>query len=312
MCPLCNHLHEIDEKKYDSIKCEECGIEFSISDGINALNRNYKVNRDRGFKFYTKLKFNESNECYEECLKINPNDFDVLTRYILNLCYLNSLEETNFGKIIPLFEEREISLDGKNTYTFLAFIKDFTQNVSIYFREIYKRAIENNQFINEKYALSYAKSLYDLKKDFAYFKEVIPLLKVEEKNFYLEDQGNEDVLTRFEEYLNKVDDELKKTFSLINKGDFIINEDGLLNFLNENIIKGEEKEDKELMIIYPNREFQKKMRFFYILIGSLIAIGILFIILGLSLNNDILTYLAFLPAAILVVVFIIFYKEINK
>ncbi len=309
ICPSCSTLIEVDEKVEEDKVCPTCGIKFPVIEGEKALARSYKLLKKKGFSAYTHLKFEKSNEYYEEALKINPNDFDILTKYILNLCYLNTYLEDNYDKIIPLFEEHEIVLNSTNTYLFLAFLKDFVQNVSVYFNELDIRLMKDGSFINEKYVLPFLNVLNHLKDDFAYFDEVVSMVKQEEKALYIEDNPN--FVERYNKYKNKVLENLTKTHNLINKGDFIF-ENGEVKYLNTNIKNGEISEASEETIIVPNKEFKKEIRNLYIVGGVSILLALILLIIGFSLENEIVKYCAIIPAAVLIIYLIIFVRKINK
>lgn len=312
ICPNCSTIFEVEDDSLNlDTTCPNCKMNFPIFEGKKALERTYKSLTKKGFNYYTHLEFNKSNECYEEVLKINPDDFDILTRYILNLCYLNTFTKTNYDKIIPIFEEREITLDSKNTYLFLAFLKDFVQNVHVYFDKINKFVIKDNSFINEKYLKPYLDTLLSLKEDFDYFDNIFSLLKEEEKNVYLED--NSEFLDRYNKYKVLVNESLTKTYNLISKGDFIFDlENKEIKYLNTNIKEGNEIILEDERIITPSKEFKKEMRNLYIICSSLIVLGIILVIVGFSLNNDIVKYIAFIPLVLLIIYMVYFYKKISK
>ncbi len=309
LCPSCSTVFEVDDKVEVDAKCPSCKLNFPIIEGVKALERSYTSLVKKGFRAYTILEFEKSNSYYEEALNINKNDFDVLTRYILNLIYLNTYVSTNYDKVIPLFEEHEIVLNSKNTYLFLAFLKDFVQNVYIYFKELDERIIIDGSFINKKYVEPFFLALKALKEDFDYFDNVLTLLKEEDKNVYLED--NPSFMERYEKYKNKVNEYLSSTFNLINVGDFIF-EDGKIDYLNTNIKKGEFKEAKEERVIVANKKFKHEMMALYIISASLIVIGIILVAIGFALNNEIVKYCAFIPFGILVIYMIYFYIKISK
>lgn len=317
VCPYCGKILEADENKDYEIKCDECNITFTIVDGVRAFDRNYQMLKKKGFRLYSRLKFVESNECYETLLKMNPDDFDIRSKYILNILYLNTLSSTNYDQVIPLLEENTITLDSTNTYLFLAFLKDLLQNVHVYFSFTAKHLVnEDNVFLNEKYTLTYFKTVKDILNVLTYLKDTMPLLKEGEKEVFFEDESNSNVLPRLEKYLAKCEEELKSYHNLVNKGEFKFNKDSnTLEFIDtpsENIVKLEEVTYEDERVIRPSKKFQKGMRLFYILSGSLIAIGLIFIILGFTLNNDVLKYLTFVPLGALIIYFIIFFKRINK
>ena len=317
VCPYCGKILEVDENKDYEIKCDECNTTFTINDGIKSFDRNYQMLKKKGFRLYSRLKFVESNECYETLLKMNLDDFDIRSKYILNLLYLNTLSSTNYDKVIPLLEESSITLDSTNTYLFLAFLKDVLQNVHVYFSYTSKYLVnENKVFLNEKYTLTYFKTLKDILDVLTYLKDTMPLLKEGEKEVFFEDESNSNVLPRLEKYLSRCNEELESSHNLVNKGEFKFNKDSLtLDFIptpNENIIKLDEVSYDDERVIRPSKKFQKEMRLFYSLSGTLIGIGLIFVILGFTLNNDVLKYLTFVPLAALIIYFIIFFKRINK
>lgn len=320
ICPNCSTIYEVEDDSVNlDTTCPNCKMTFPTSEGKKALERTYKSLSKKGFNYYTHLEFNKSNECYKEVLEINPDDFEILTRYILNLCYLNTFSSTNYDKVIPLFEEREITLDSKNTYLFLAFLKDFVQNVHVYFDKLNKLVIDDNSFINEIYVKSYLETLLSLKEDFIYFDNVYSLLKEDEKNVYLED--NPTFLERYNKYKVLVNESLTKTYNLISKGDFIFDIDNNndndnnkieIKYLSTNNKNKEERLLEDERIITPSKEFKKEMRNLYIICSSLIVIGIILVIVGFAINNDIVKYIAFIPLIILIIYMIYFYKKISK
>lgn len=319
ICPNCSTIYEVEDDSVNlDTTCPNCKMTFPTFEGKKALERTYKSLSKKGFNYYTHLEFNKSNECYKEVLEINPDDFEILTRYILNLCYLNTFSKTNYDKIIPLFEEREITLDSKNTYLFLAFLKDFVQNVHVYFDKLNKLVIDDNSFINEIYVKSYLETLLSLKEDFIYFDNVYSLLKEDEKNVYLED--NPTFLERYNKYKVLVNESLTKTYNLTSKGDFIFDIDNNndnnnkieIKYLSTNNKNKEERLLEDERIITPSKEFKKEMRNLYIICSSLIVIGIILVIVGFAINNDIVKYIAFIPLIILIIYMIYFYKKISK
>lgn len=305
-CPNCNNIFDVEDPSVELVECPECKMKFPPYEGASALERTFKMNQRKGFSYYTKLKFVESNECYETCLKIHPDDFDILSRYILNLCYLNTFKEDNFDKIIPIFEEHEISLDSQNTYLFLAFVKDFVQNVSVYFNEINKRVIVDGSFINEIYVKPYFKAIKSLKEVFAYLDNIFSLLKESEKNNYLED--NPEFFEKYEKYKNKVNLALNSSYNLINKGDFNY-ENNEIVFLNTNIKEGEEILRKDDRIIVPDEKFAKAMKKLYITSGSLIGVALIVFIVGLILKNAITMWCSIAPALVAVIYFMIVMRK---
>lgn len=311
MCPNCQHVFGADEENEIEVKCSECDLNFTVMDGKKTLNSYITTMTKKGFKYYTRLKFKESNECYKEVLNLDPGNFDILTRYSLNLLYLNTYTESNYDKIIPLFEEHEITLDKENTYLLLAFLKDLVQNFHIFIKYYNEKIIVDGSFINEKYVKPYFKGLKDIKSLYDYFDEVFALLHSESRATYFED--NASFMDRYSKYKAIVTTELKKTFNLVNKGDFTYNEEkDEIEYLNTNIVKKEETELEDEQIIVPDKNFQKQVRTFYIVLGALLLIALILLIVGLSIANSAVTYCAFIPLGLALVYMIIYFKKTTK
>lgn len=309
MCPNCESIIEVDDETMN-VTCNECNLTFLVNDGAKAIERNYNHFKNKGYRLYSKLKFSESNECYLKCLEINPLDFDIRTKYILNLLYLNTLTHNNFNEVIPILEKEEIILNNKNTYLFLAFIKDLIQNISVFYKDMEENTIIEDSFINESYALNYFDASLNILSILNYLKDVFPLLKEKDLNLYLED--NPSFYERFNKYLDKVKLILNKDkiYNLNHKGDFKfdINNNSLI-YLNLNIKDKEELVIEDERIIKPDKSFQKKVKLFYIFTITLALIGIILLILGMIFSLDILKYLSIIPLILLIINFIYFYKS---
>ena len=105
-------------------------------------------------------------------------------------------------------------------------MKDLLQNVHVYFSFTAKHLInEDNVFLNEKYTLTYFKTVKDILNVLTYLKDTMPLLKEGEKEVFFEDESNSNVLPRLEKYLAKCEEELKSYHNLVNKGEFKFNKD---------------------------------------------------------------------------------------
>lgn len=306
-CPNCDEIFEVEEIK-ETVTCPSCKMNFPYQEGINALKRTAKTNTRLGFSYYTRLKFKESNECYEKVLEIEPDNFDVLCKYILNLCYMNTFKDDNFDKIIPLFEKYEINLDSNNTYLFLAFVKDLVQNISVYFYEEDLRVKKDDVFINEIYVLPFFKALNHLKEVFSYLDNVFDLLKENDKNIYLED--NPELMERYNKYKNKVNLALEKQYNLINKGDFIV-ENETINYLNTNIKEGNEEIRKDERIIVPDEKYAKSMKNLFIFSGIMLVVALILLIVGLVIKNNIITWCSIIPVALALIYFGFTYKKLK-
>lgn len=309
MCPNCESIIEVDDEKMN-ITCNECNLTFLVNDGEKALERSYNHFKNKGYRLYSKLKFFESNKCYLKCLEINPLDFDIRTKYILNLLYLNTLTHNNFNEVIPILEKEEIILDNKNTYLFLAFIKDLIQNISVFYKHMEENTIIEDSFINESYALNYFDASLNILNILNYLKDVFPLLKEKDLNLYLED--NPSFNERFNKYLDKAKSILNKDkiYNLNHKGDFKfdINNNSFI-YLNLNIKNKEELVLEDERIIKIDKSFQKKVKLFYIFTVTFTLIGIILLILGMIFSLDILKYLSIIPLILLIINFIYFYKS---
>lgn len=309
VCPNCSHVIEVEDDKEGDVFCSDCGINFLLEDGIKAKERNFKLAKNKGYKEYLELDFKESNENYEEALKLKPEDFECLTQIALNKLYLNTFRKTHFCEIKELFESVDITLNDSNTYLFLSFMKDYVQNIGVYLNEVNERLFADQKFINEVYLSEFHKSLKDILDSLTYLEGIYPLLKEEAKSVYLED--NPEFSKKLEERKEIINKLLISKFIVLGKGEvqftlqsFEFNKDSKDD--GTPILLDEER------VLVPNYKYKKRLRLFYIVVLSLLGVAAIFLILGTALKISILSWLSLIPAGILVIFLIVFYKKMRS
>lgn len=309
VCPNCSHLIEIEDNKDGDVFCSSCGINFILEDGIKALAREIKLNKNKGYREYLKLNFEASNEYYYEVLKLDPNDLDVLGKVILNYQYLNTFLESHYEKVKEVFETADIVLNDTNTYLFLSFLRDYVHNIGVYINEVNTRLFKDDKLINEKYVAPFYKALKDINDSFPYLDEIFPLLKEESKNVYLED--NPKLMKNYEDKKELINKLLNSSFLVLKKGEVKFN---LENFsYNEEIkVEGEPILLEEERIIVPDNNFKKKLKIFYITVGLSLGVAAIFLILGFSTKLDVFYYLSLIPAGLLGIFLIVYYKKMRS
>ena len=104
ICPGCGKLIDINSKT-EKVYCNECGNTFTQDQGLEILNKKYKLFQDKAYKAcYHENDYKTAREYYKESLAIKPNDFCSIVELILCDLYAQKFDAPAFNKIIPTLD----------------------------------------------------------------------------------------------------------------------------------------------------------------------------------------------------------------
>lgn len=278
ICPGCGKLIDINSKTQDCY-CNECGNAFTQEQGLEILNKKYKLFQDKAYKAcYHENNYQEAIELYKEALAIKPNDFCSIVEIILCNLYAQKFDAPAFNKIIPTLDSYDVYLNHENTFVYLSFLRDVIKQVEVFNEEgLTRLRNENGEFLSEKYLSYYLSGMKDALEALKELQSFIPLCSEEEKKEYLE--VDFDVVTKLETTIKFLEEHVNKEYP----------------------IAKENKELENLDVIAFDENNEKRLKFIYGAGGVIIALLIVCIILIATIGemtNYLITLTLLLPVAL--------------
>jgi len=269
ICPNCQKVIDVEGKK-ETVKCPHCENEVSVETGLKLEARTYAYLSSLAYQQMNSGLHDKAIENYEKALVLRPNDLASICGICLTHLYSGTYVEPHFELIPPIFDHYEIVLDKNNSLILLSFIEDVLNHSDIYLDLIDKRLIKNNLFLSYKYKNAYYNGLESHKNLLEFLKSCLDLTTTDELKIYNEDDA---LLNRINKNISLVEEKINKTISVQEKD--------------------EELEDERIVKISGGPvNGSKKLT---ILAVFLLLLTIVFLVLGLTLKNNVFFYIAIAP-----------------
>lgn len=308
ICPSCGEVCEIENTSLEKIYCKSCGINYSVNEGVKALDRTFALYKNKAYKEFLNMNFEDSNGFYEAALELKENDLTCVTKYAMNMVYGQTFDRIMFNEAVKFIDTKDIVLDTQNTYIFLSFIRSFIGQIKE-FISASERLKKDNIFLNLDYYNYYIEGIKSAKASLVYLKDVFPLLKEEDYKKYLED--NENVESLVDLTMNNLNSLMVKVYNVSEVGDVNYEEEHV-NFSKDNVTRLDEESIEDLRIIIPNMKFKFYNKILYIGGGSLAVISLILLIVGSVTKNSIISYISFIPIGLLVALTLTMFLLIRK
>lgn len=262
ICPGCGKLIDINSKT-DKVYCNECGNTFTQDQGLEILNKKYKLFQDKGYKAcYHENDYQKAIEYYKESLAIKPNDFCSIVELILCDLYAQKFDVPAFNKIISTLDSYDVYLNHENTFIYLSFLRDVIKQVEVFNEEgLARLRNENGEFLSEKYLNYYLNGMNDALAALKELKTYIPLCSEEEKEEYIETDF--DVISKLDTTINFLEKHIAKDYK----------------------VSETSSEIETLDVIAFDENNEKRMKFIYIAGGTIIVLLIICIILVATIGE---------------------------
>lgn len=239
ICPGCGKLIDINSKT-EKVYCNECGNTFLQEQGLEILNKKYKMFQEKAYKeCFHNSNYEEAIALYKESLAIKPNDFSSVIGIALCKLYGQKFDAPEFKNVITILNSYDIYLNHENTFIYLSFLNDFIKQIQVFNEEgLTRLRNENEEFLNEKYLNLYVNGMKDAYESLKELNEYIPLCSEEEKAEFL---ANDDIISKIDKTLKFLEDHIAKEYKVASSQSEVETLD---------VISYDEANDKRLKIIY--------------------------------------------------------------
>ena len=262
ICPGCGKLIDINSKT-EKVYCNECGNTFTQDQGLEILNKKYKLFQDKAYKAcYHENDYKTAREYYKESLAIKPNDFCSIVELILCDLYAQKFDAPAFNKIIPTLDSYDVYLNHENTFVYLSFLRDVIKQVEVFNEEgLTRLRNENGEFLNLNYLNYYLNGMKDALITLKELQTYIPLCSEEEKKEFIENYF--DVVSKLQTTINFLEEHINKEYKV-----------------SEMV-----SEIESLDVVSFDENNEKRMKFIYVAGGIIIALLIICVILVATIGE---------------------------
>ena len=262
ICPGCGKLIDINSKT-EKVYCNECGNTFTQDQGLEILNKKYKLFQDKAYKAcYHENEYKTAREYYKESLAIKPNDFCSIVELILCDLYAQKFDAPAFNKIIPTLDSYDVYLNHENTFVYLSFLRDVIKQVEVFNEEGSTRLRnENGEFLNLNYLNYYLNGMKDALIALKELQTYIPLCSEEEKKEFIENDF--DVVSKLQTTINFLEEHINKDYKVSEMA----------------------SEIESLDVVSFDENNEKRMKFIYVAGGIIIALLIICVILVATIGE---------------------------
>ena len=262
ICPGCGKLIDINSKT-EKVYCNECGNTFTQDQGLEILNKKYKLFQDKAYKAcYHENDYKTAREYYKESLAIKPNDFCSIVELILCDLYAQKFDAPAFNKIIPTLDSYDVYLNHENTFVYLSFLRDVIKQVEVFNEEgLTRLRNENGEFLNLNYLNYYLNGMKDALIALKELQTYIPLCSEEEKKEFIENDF--DVVSKLQTTINFLEEHINKEYKV-----------------SEMV-----SEIESLDVVSFDENNEKRMKFIYVAGGIIIALLIICVILVATIGE---------------------------
>lgn len=262
ICPGCGKLIDINSKT-EKVYCNECGNTFTQDQGLEILNKKYKLFQDKAYKAcYHENDYKTAREYYKESLAIKPNDFCSIVELILCDLYAQKFDAPAFNKIIPTLDSYDVYLNHENTFVYLSFLRDVIKQVEVFNEEgLTRLRNENGEFLNLNYLNYYLNGMKDALIALKELQTYIPLCSEEEKKEFIENDF--DVVSKLQATINFLEEHINKEYKVSEMA----------------------SEIESLDVVSFDENNEKRMKFIYVAGGIIIALLIICVILVATIGE---------------------------
>ena len=262
ICPGCGKLIDINSKT-EKVYCNECGNTFTQDQGLEILNKKYKLFQDKAYKAcYHENDYKTAREYYKESLAIKPNDFCSIVELILCDLYAQKFDAPAFNKIIPTLDSYDVYLNHENTFVYLSFLRDVIKQVEVFNEEgLTRLRNENGEFLNLNYLNYYLNGMKDALIALKELQTYIPLCSEEEKKEFIENDF--DVVSKLQTTINFLEEHINKEYKVSEMA----------------------SEIESLDVVSFDENNEKRMKFIYVTGGIIIALLIICVILVATIGE---------------------------
>lgn len=262
ICPGCGKLIDINSKT-EKVYCNECGNTFTQDQGLEILNKKYKLFQDKAYKAcYHENDYKTAKEYYKESLAIKPNDFCSIVELILCDLYAQKFDAPAFNKIIPTLDSYDVYLNHENTFVYLSFLRDVIKQVEVFNEEgLTRLRNENGEFLNLNYLNYYLNGMKDALIALKELQTYIPLCSEEEKKEFIENDF--DVVSKLQTTINFLEEHINKEYKVSEMA----------------------SEIESLDVASFDENSEKRMKFIYAAGGIIIALLIICVILVATIGE---------------------------
>lgn len=262
ICPGCGKLIDINSKT-EKVYCNECGNTFTQDQGLEILNKKYKLFQDKAYKAcYHENDYKTAREYYKESLAIKPNDFCSIVELILCDLYAQKFDAPAFNKIIPTLDSYDVYLNHENTFVYLSFLRDVIKQVEVFNEEgLTRLRNENGEFLNLNYLNYYLNGMKDALIALKELQTYIPLCSEEEKKEFIENDF--DVVSKLQTTINFLEEHINKDYKVSEMA----------------------SEIESLDVVSFDENNEKRMKFIYVAGGIIIALLIICVILVATIGE---------------------------
>ena len=262
ICPGCGKLIDINSKT-EKVYCNECGNTFTQDQGLEILNKKYKLFQDKAYKAcYHENDYKTAREYYKESLAIKPNDFCSIVELILCDLYAQKFDAPAFNKIIPTLDSYDVYLNHENTFVYLSFLRDVIKQVEVFNEEgLTRLRNENGEFLNLNYLNYYLNGMKDALIASKELQTYIPLCSEEEKKEFIENDF--DVVSKLQTTINFLEEHINKEYKVSEMA----------------------SEIESLDVVSFDENNEKRMKFIYVTGGIIIALLIICVILVATIGE---------------------------
>ena len=262
ICPGCGKLIDINSKT-EKVYCNECGNTFTQDQGLEILNKKYKLFQDKAYKAcYHENDYKTAKEYYKESLAIKPNDFCSIVELILCDLYAQKFDAPAFNKIIPTLDSYDVYLNHENTFVYLSFLRDVIKQVEVFNEEgLTRLRNENGEFLNLNYLNYYLNGMKDALIALKELQTYIPLCSEEEKKEFIENDF--DVVSKLQTTINFLEEHINKDYKVSEMA----------------------SEIESLDVVSFDENNEKRMKFIYVAGGIIIALLIICVILVATIGE---------------------------
>ncbi len=262
ICPGCGKLIDINSKT-EKVYCNECGNTFTQDQGLEILNKKYKLFQDKAYKAcYHENDYKTAREYYKESLAIKPNDFCSIVELILCDLYAQKFDAPAFNKIIPTLDSYDVYLNHENTFVYLSFLRDVIKQVEVFNEEgLTRLRNENGEFLNLNYLNYYLNGMKDALIALKELQTYIPLCSEEEKKEFIENDF--DVVSKLQTTINFLEEHINKEYKVSEMA----------------------SEIESLDVVSFDENNEKRMKFIYVAGGIIIALLIICVILVATIGE---------------------------
>ena len=262
ICPGCGKLIDINSKT-EKVYCNECGNTFTQDQGLEILNKKYKLFQDKAYKAcYHENDYKTAREYYKESLTIKPNDFCSIVELILCDLYAQKFDAPAFNKIIPTLDSYDVYLNHENTFVYLSFLRDVIKQVEVFNEEgLTRLRNENGEFLNLNYLNYYLNGMKDALIALKELQTYIPLCSEEEKKEFIENDF--DVVSKLQTTINFLEEHINKEYKVSEMA----------------------SEIESLDVVSFDENNEKRMKFIYVAGGIIIALLIICVILVATIGE---------------------------